>query len=225
MNAFDTAINYVTFPATVHNATHASCTPPPVLADGPGLLRLSVDNATWRGVSGEAGFEVEYFSLVDLAVSKRPFINTDVGHLQPSARLSCGGTPCDFIRCFNRDEQGVVVTMTVSPTARHLFVRTNCLGQGEMVGHDLCQAAVHVNATLQAVGMTWSWQMIPGDRALPFNMSQLPPNVHNDLDVTVVFGQYVIHRLVRFMRVTANTSDVKHAVQVDHWTKTLSARG
>ena len=185
VNAFDIAINYVTFPATVHNDTHASCTPLPVLADGPGLLRLSVDNATWRGISGEAGLEVEYFSLVVLAVSKRPYINEDVGHL---------------------------------------FVRTNCLAQGETVGHDLCQAAVHVNATLQAVRMTWSWQMIPGDRALPFSMSQLPSNVHNDLDVTIVFGEYVIHRLVRFMRVTT-TTDVTHAVQVDHWTKTLSVGG
>jgi hypothetical protein len=185
VNAYDIASNYVTFPATVHNDTHAACTPPPVLADGPGLLRLSVDNATWRGISGEAGFEIEYFSLVDLAVGKRPYINEDVGHL---------------------------------------LVRTNCLAQGETVGHDLCQAGVRVNATLRAVGMTWSWGMIPGDRALPFNMSQLPANVHQDLDVTVVFGQYVIHRLVRFMRVTT-TSDITHAVQVDHWTKTLAVGG
>ena len=28
-------------------------------------------------------------------------------HLQPSARLSFDGTPCTFIRCFNRDKQGV----------------------------------------------------------------------------------------------------------------------
>jgi hypothetical protein len=38
----------------VHNDTHASCTPPPVLANGPGLLRLSVDNQTWSGISGAA---------------------------------------------------------------------------------------------------------------------------------------------------------------------------
>jgi hypothetical protein len=52
VNASDTTLNYVTFPATVHNDTHASCTPPPVLVNGPGLLRLSVDNATWLGISG-----------------------------------------------------------------------------------------------------------------------------------------------------------------------------
>ena len=27
----------------MHNDTHASCTPPPVLVNGPGLLRLSVE--------------------------------------------------------------------------------------------------------------------------------------------------------------------------------------
>ena len=30
---------------------------------------------------GEAGFPVEYYSLVDLAVGTRPYINTDLGHL------------------------------------------------------------------------------------------------------------------------------------------------
>eukprot|EP01052_Picozoa_sp_SAG31_P016330 SAG31_NODE_1077_length_10037_cov_3.515899_2_plen_1115_part_00 len=195
VNAYDTAINYVTFPATVHNDTYAECTPPPVLANGPGLLRLSVDNATWRGISGEAGFPVEYFSLVDLAVGKRPYVNTDVGHL---------------------------------------LMRTNCLAQGETIGHNLCQTSVTINATLQSVGKTWSWGgLIQGDRALPFNLSSLPPNVHNDLDVTIVFGNrgratgsYVIRRLVRFARVTTNSSQAAaQAVQVDAWTKTLSIGG
>lgn len=195
VNAYDTAINYVTFPATVHNDSYAECTPPPVLANGPGLLRLSVDNATWRGISGEAGFPVEYFSLVDLAVGKRPYVDTDIGHL---------------------------------------LVRTNCLAQGETIGHNLCQTSVTINATLQSVGKTWSWGgIIQGDRALPFNMSSLPPNVHNDLDVTIVFGNrgratgnYVIHRLVRFARVTTNSSQAAaQAVQVDAWTKTLTVGG
>jgi hypothetical protein len=194
-NASATAINFVTFPATIHNDTYAECIPPPVLANGPGLLRLSVDNATWRGIAGEAGFPVEYFSLVDLAVGKRPYVNTDVGHL---------------------------------------LMRTNCLAQGETIGHNLCQTSVTINATLRSVGKTWSWgSLIQGDRALPFNMSSLPPNVHNDLDVTIVFGargratgNYVIHRLVRFARVTTNsTQAAAQAVQVDAWTKTLSIGG
>ena len=87
--------------------------------------------------------------------------------------------------------------------------------------------------TLRAVGKSWSWGgIIQGDRALPFNMSELPPNVHNDLDVYVVFGgrgratgDYVIHRLVRFARVTTTASLAAQAVQVDSWTKSLSVGG
>jgi hypothetical protein len=69
-------------------------------------------------------------------------------------------------------------------------------------------------------GQTWKFEgkdISAGDRALPFNMSSLPANVHNDLDVTIVFGgrgglatgDYVIHRLVRFARVTTASSKVR----------------
>ena len=139
----------------------------------------------------------------------------------------------------------------------HLLVRTNCLAQGETIGHNLCrksrysldlialafsltrralgspETSVSINMTLRAVGKSWSWGgIIQGDRALPFNMSELPPNVHNDLDVYVVFGgrgratgDYVIHRLVRFARVTTTASLAAQAVQVDSWTKSLSVGG
>ena len=33
-------------------------------------------------------------------------------------RLSFDGTPCNFIRCFNRDKHGGVIKITVLPTAR-----------------------------------------------------------------------------------------------------------
>jgi hypothetical protein len=150
---------------------------------------------------------VSYFSLVDLAVGKRPYVDEDVGHL---------------------------------------LLRTNCLAQGETIGHDLCQSILRVNATLRSVGKTWSWGLIEGDRALPFNMSTLPLMVNNDLDVVVVFGDYVIHRLVRFIRAAgtsaaagtrasavaggarasaAAAAAAAPAVQVDHFTKTLSIGG
>eukprot|EP01052_Picozoa_sp_SAG31_P004268 SAG31_NODE_175_length_21352_cov_3.981508_18_plen_345_part_00 len=173
-----------------------------VIAPGPGLLRLSVDNLTWLGTSGIAGLEVTYFSLLDVALGKRPYY---------SGRPSTAG--CEFTRQCGDD-------------VAHLLVRTNCLALGETVGHDLCQQQPKVNATLAGTELAWQWSMIAGDRALPFNISQLPASVHNDLHVSISYGPYTAKRVLRFARTPRPPQgDTTVPVQVDHFTKTLSIGG
>ena len=200
-NAYDISDNHVTFPATILNQTHAVCSPPPrVLAPGAGLLRLSVDNITWLGVSGVDGYPVSYFSLLEVGLGKRPYYS---GNRSTAA--------CTFTRQCGDD-------------IAHLLVRTNCLAMGETVGHDLCQQQPRVNATLAGTGLAWQWSMIAGDRALPFNVSSLPPSVHNDLHVVISYGAYTAHRVLRFARIP-RPNHVGLAIQVDHFTKTLSIGG
>eukprot|EP01043_Picozoa_sp_COSAG02_P009685 COSAG02_NODE_331_length_24480_cov_22.114720_21_plen_624_part_00 len=201
-NAYDISDNYVTFPATILNQTHAVCSPPPkVLAPGAALLRLSVDNITWPGASGVDGFPVSYFSLLDVALGKRPYYSG------------------------NRSTAGCIFTRQCGDDIAHLLVRTNCLAMGETIGHDLCQQQPRVNATLAGTGLAWQWTMIAGDRALPFNVSSLPPSVHNDLHVTISYGAYTAQRVIRFLRIPRPNSATTRPVQVDHFTKTLSIDG
>ena len=61
---------------TVHNDTHASCYPPPVLVEGPGTL-----SATMDGKNFSAGLRIDYVNLVSVALGRRPYITESAGQL------------------------------------------------------------------------------------------------------------------------------------------------
>jgi hypothetical protein len=48
---------------------------------GSGQTQAKMEDIKMFLYVGEAAFPVEYYSLVDLAVGTRPYINTDLGHL------------------------------------------------------------------------------------------------------------------------------------------------
>jgi hypothetical protein len=63
--------DHIDFPATILNATHASCSPPPVFVDGPGALSLSLENGSAYTFSPP--LSVRYEPLVDVAIGRRPY--------------------------------------------------------------------------------------------------------------------------------------------------------
>ena len=71
--------DHIDFPATILNATHASCSPPAVFVGGAGALSLSLDNGSAWTFS--APLPVRYETLVDVAIGRRPYTNETEGAL------------------------------------------------------------------------------------------------------------------------------------------------
>lgn len=55
--------------------------PPAVTVSGPGLLRFSLDNQTWEGVTGVDGVPIEYFDIIKMIFDRRPYVSETTGHL------------------------------------------------------------------------------------------------------------------------------------------------
>jgi hypothetical protein len=80
------------FDAKLLNATHATCTPPPVVVAGPVLLSLGA-GCTVGGGDCSNYLKVSYHSLVDVAVGRRPYIDESSGALLLSTHASLRGVP------------------------------------------------------------------------------------------------------------------------------------
>jgi hypothetical protein len=100
-------------------------------------------------------------------------------------------------------------------------------------GWDIKQS-LDVSARLPAGGpeASWSWSgvAIGKDVVLPFELSGLPLNVHNDIVITVSYYQdasRIITKMRRFHRAAGNTSNPVAAehVQVDHSRRGLLVSG
>ena len=61
------------------STTELECTPP-VAADGPGILSVSMDNMTWQ-MGYMEGADIMYISLVSVALGRRPYLGEATGHL------------------------------------------------------------------------------------------------------------------------------------------------
>ena len=75
----DECSNFVVFPANIVSATEIICTPPPVSANGPGILSVSMDNISFMNY--QEGASVMYISLFEVALGRRPYLDESVGAL------------------------------------------------------------------------------------------------------------------------------------------------
>eukprot|EP01052_Picozoa_sp_SAG31_P004316 SAG31_NODE_178_length_21247_cov_11.492009_2_plen_421_part_00 len=89
---FNTRTAALLFDAQKLNATHVTCTPPPVVVAGPVYLSMSA-GCTVGGGNCSNYLKVTYFAPVDVVVGRRPYINESQGALLLRTDDSLHGVP------------------------------------------------------------------------------------------------------------------------------------
>ena len=180
--------DHIDFPATIFNATHASCSPPAVFVGGAGAISLSLENGSAWTFS--APLPVRYEPLVDIAIGRRPY---------------------------TAEETHGALLLALAPR--------------------LHGASISVVAELPCAGKSanWSWQFLAQNDsvALRFPLSALPPQINNDLLVSVDISpspltsagaSIRLSKARRLMRTTTAPAGVEVA-QVEHHTRALRVNG